>query len=85
MKNAVSEEVVAVEQVGGTEFADIQHLVAGTRGRKAMADGDADGGIWSASMVQGLIQDIPTVAELIDRIVADAEQIIKDRMSAMIH
>ena len=85
MKNAVSEEVVAVEQAGGTEFADIQHLVAGTRGRKAMADGDADGGIWSASMVQGLIQDIPTVAELIDRIVADAEQIIKDRMRAMIH
>jgi nitronate monooxygenase len=38
-----------------------------------MADGDTDGGIWSAGMVQGLIDDIPTVKELIDRIVSEAE------------
>ncbi len=84
MKNAVSEEVVAIEGKGGAKFEDIQHLVAGVRGRQAMADGDADGGIWSAGMVQGLIDDIPTVKELIDRIVADAEAIIRSRLGGMV-
>jgi nitronate monooxygenase len=84
MKNAVSDEVVAIERKGGAKFEDVQHLVAGVRGRKAMAEGDTDGGIWSAGMIQGLIHDIPTVKELIDRIVADAESIIKGRLESMI-
>lgn len=84
MKNAISTEVVDIEhREGGAEFSDIQHLVAGARGQKAMADGDPDGGIWSAGLVQGLIDDIPTVSELIDRIVADAEEIITDRLAKM--
>ena len=48
-----------------------------------MADGDTDGGIWSAGMVQGLINDIPTVKELIDGIVSDAESIIHGRLDRM--
>ncbi|MBR9833822.1 MAG: nitronate monooxygenase [Alphaproteobacteria bacterium] len=84
MKNAVSDEVVAIERKGGAKFEDVQHLVAGVRGRKAMAEGDTDGGIWSAGMIQGLIHDVPTVKELIDRIISDAEAIIKSRMSAMV-
>lgn len=84
MKNAVSEEVVAIERKGGATFEDVQHLVAGTRGRKAMADGDTEGGIWSAGMVQGLIDDIPTVKELIDRIVRDAEAIIASRLANLV-
>ena len=81
MKNKVSEEVVAIEAKGGAKFEDVQHLVAGVRGRKAMEEGDADDGIWSAGMIQGLIHDIPSVQELIDRIVSDAEEIIKKRMA----
>ena len=46
-------------------------------------EGDADGGIWSAGMVQGLIDDIPTVKELIDTIIADANAIINGRLAAM--
>ncbi|TNE37123.1 MAG: nitronate monooxygenase [Alphaproteobacteria bacterium] len=84
MKNAVSDEVVDIEGRGGAKFEDIQHLVAGVRGRKAMKEGDPDGGIWSAGMVQGLINDIPTVKELIDRIVADAEAIIKKRLDPLV-
>ncbi|MEZ5998117.1 MAG: nitronate monooxygenase family protein [Hyphomonas sp.] len=84
MKNAVSDEVVTIERKGGAKFEDVVHLVAGTRGRQAMADGDPDGGIWSAGMIQGLIHDIPTVKELIDRIVADAEAIIKGRLESMV-
>ena len=84
MKNKVSEEVVAIEAKGGAKFEDVQHLVAGVRGRKAMEEGDADDGIWSAGMIQGLIHDIPSVEELIDRIVADAEEIIKKGLNGVV-
>lgn len=84
MKNEVSSEVVDIEAKGDAEFGDVQHLVAGSRGQKAMKDGDPDGGIWSAGLVQGLIDDIPTVQELVDRIVADAEAIITARLSGMV-
>lgn len=84
MKNAVSDEVVAIEARGGAKFEDVQHLVAGARGREAMEVGDPDGGIWSAGQVQGLINDIPTVKELIDRIISEAEEIIKGRLGGVV-
>ena len=72
MKNAVSDEVVAMERrPGGVEFKDIHPLVAGARGRAALESGDPDGGLVWASQVLGLIDDIPTCAELIERIMAD--------------
>jgi NAD(P)H-dependent flavin oxidoreductase YrpB (nitropropane dioxygenase family) len=80
MKNAVSDEVVDIEQRGGATFEDVQPLVAGTRGRDAMQRGDTDGGIWSAGMVQGLIHDTPTVADLVSRIIAETEAIIDGRL-----
>jgi nitronate monooxygenase len=45
-----------------------------------MIDGEMDAGAWSCGMVVGLIKDIPTVKELIDRIMADAERIIRQRL-----
>ncbi|MEO0981938.1 MAG: nitronate monooxygenase family protein [Pseudomonadota bacterium] len=83
MKNAVSTEVVEIERAGGAKFEDVQHLVAGVRGRQAMADGDPDGGIWSAGQVQGLIDDIPTVKELVDRIMREAEEVIDQRLAGV--
>jgi NAD(P)H-dependent flavin oxidoreductase YrpB (nitropropane dioxygenase family) len=44
MKNEVSQAVVAIERKGGAKFEDVQALVAGTRGRDALANGDVDGG-----------------------------------------
>jgi nitronate monooxygenase len=67
-KNAVSDEVVAIERKGGAKFDDIKHLVAGVRGRTVLDGGDTDGGIWSAGQVQGLIDDIPSCGELVARI-----------------
>lgn len=81
--NAVSAEVVARE-AEGVEFSDIQHLVAGARGRKVFEDGDLDAGIWSAGQCQGLIDDVPTAAELVDRMMAEAESIITDRLAGMV-
>ena len=72
-KNKVSDEVVALEK-RGTTFEEVRPLVVGTRGKAAMASGAVDDGIVSAGMVIGLIHDIPTCAELLERIVADCRK-----------
>ena len=83
LKNAVSEEVVATERrPGGCEFEDIRHLVAGARGREALVDGKVDGGLVWASQVIGLIEDIPTCAELIERMVTDCRAAIDNGLKA---
>ena len=80
-KNKIADEVVAIErQDGATDFNDLKDLVKGTRGREAMANGDVDGGIWSAGMVQGLIDDIPSCKELIDRMMRDCETVVKEQL-----
>ena len=82
-KNAISDEVVGVLADGG-QFEDVRELVAGARGRKVYETGDLDAGIWSAGMVQGLIDDIPTCGELIGRIVSEAEEIITTRLAGFV-
>ncbi|MFM5916822.1 MAG: nitronate monooxygenase, partial [Novosphingobium sp.] len=68
----------------GKEFAAVADLVKGVRGRAGLQNGDTNHGIWSAGMIQGLIHDIPTCQELVTRIVADAETIIRQRLSGML-
>ena len=75
LKNAVSDEVVATERrPGGCEFADIQPLVAGARGRTALLSGEVDAGLVWAGQVVGLIDDIPTCDELLQRMVAQCRE-----------
>ncbi len=83
LKNAVSDEVVAMEKKGAA-FEDVRHLVAGARGRNAMQSGDVDAGIVSAGMVVGLIKDIPSCKELIERIVRECREALgsASRMAA---
>src|SRR5271170_4940962 len=59
-KNAISDQVVAIERKGGAKFEDVRELVAGTRGGSVLDLGDMDAGIGSAGQTQGLIHDIPT-------------------------
>ena len=81
--NTVSREVV--ERLSeGAVFEDVRHLVAGQRGKGVYETGDLDAGIWSVGQVQGLINDIPTVAELVERIVDGAVDIIESRLSGLI-
>lgn len=82
-RNSVSKEVNARLDAGG-QFEDVRELVAGTRGRRVYELGDPDFGIWTVGQVQGLIEDIPTVAELIDRIVTQADELIRERLGAVI-
>lgn len=74
-RNAVSEEVVQILDDGGV-FPDVQHLVSGARGKTVYEDGDSEAGVWSVGMVQGVINDIPTAGELIDRIMVDAHGLL---------
>ena len=83
-RNAVSREVVEIERRGGATIDDLKHLVAGQRGRVVYEGGDPDHGIWSAGMVQGLIHDVPTCAELVSRIVREAEALISRRLGGMV-
>ena len=84
-KNSIAEKVLEIEaQEGPTRFEDIQPLVQGTKGMELFDDGDLDKGIWSAGMIVGLIDDIPSCEELITRIVAEAEEIISQRLGQML-
>lgn len=75
LKNAVSDEVIAIERrAGGARFEDVRHLVAGQRGRAALESGDPDGGMVWAGQVVGMIDDIPTCAELIQRMVRECHE-----------
>ena len=79
-RNAISQEVVAIEKRGNATFADVKDLVAGTRGGVVYDSGDTDYGIWSAGQTQGLIHDIPSCKELVERIVTEATAIIRERL-----
>ncbi len=78
------ERLIAKEKELGADikFQDIMPEVAGVY-PKVMEDGDMEAGAWSCGMVAGLIHDIPTVQELVDRIMSKAEDIINDRLAGI--
>ena len=84
MTNAAVERLLVKEKELGANlsFADIIDEVAGVYPR-IMLEGDMDAGAWSCGMVAGLIHDIPTCKQLIDRIMSEAEGIIRDRLMGM--
>ncbi len=85
MTNAAVEELLRIEREKGADlkFEDIVEQVAGVYPR-IMREGDMDAGAWSCGMVAGLINDIPTCKELIDRIMAEAEAIIRQRLTGFL-
>ncbi len=83
-RNAISEEVVRIQQDSTKTIEDVRELVAGVRGRaNVLGAGDIDGGIWTVGQSQGLIHDIPTCKELVSRIMAQADSIIHQRLDRM--
>ncbi len=83
-RNAISQKVVEIEREGqkrgGAKFEEVRELVAGTRGKGVLETGDIDAGIWSAGQVQGLINDIPSCRDLVERIMSQAEDLIRTRL-----
>jgi len=84
-RNAVSEEVVKIQQDPTKTIEDVRHLVAGVRGRtNVMGQGDTDGGIWTVGQAQGLIHDIPSVAEMVKAVTKQAEEMLGARAKAFV-
>lgn len=85
LNNAGVERLLQKErEIGaGITFSDIAPEVAGVY-PKVMKEGDMDAGGWSCGMVVGLIHDIPTVQELLDRIMLEAETIINERFRPVV-
>ncbi|CAH0993097.1 NADH:quinone reductase [Sinobacterium norvegicum] len=83
-KNSVAEEVVSIEaRPGDTDFSDLQPLVAGVRGREQCIEGgDIEGGIWTVGMVMGVIDDIPSCDELLNRMVAEAKAVFAEKLAS---
>jgi NAD(P)H-dependent flavin oxidoreductase YrpB (nitropropane dioxygenase family) len=86
LTNVAVERLLEKERTLGKAitFADIAPEVAGVYPR-VMLEGEMDAGGWSCGMVAGLIHDIPTVQELIDRIMSEAEQIMRGRLAATLN
>ncbi len=84
LTNAAVERLLEIEKEKGADlkFEDIMQQVAGVYPR-IMMQGEMELGAWSCGMVAGLIHDIPTCKELIDRIMAEAKAIITDRLAKL--
>ena len=85
LANGAVQKILEKEKALGDEIqiTDIMDEVAGVY-PKIMQEGTMDAGAWSCGMVAGLIHDIPTCKELVERIVSDAEEIIKSRLSRFV-
>jgi len=84
LNNTAAQRLLARERELGDKLKieDIIDEVAGVYPR-IMLEGDMEAGVWSCGMVAGLIDDIPTCKELIERIMRDADALIKQRLSSM--
>jgi nitronate monooxygenase len=78
--NAVAKQAIEMERAG-KGIVEIGPVVTGSRGRVVYETGDLEHGIWSAGTSMGLIGDIPSCKELVERIVREAEAIIKGRLA----
>lgn len=77
VRNTISEQIVEISSREGAQFSDVAELASGQRGRQAvLAEGDMEGGMWWAGQTQGLIDSVGSVQDVIDQIVADAEEAI---------
>ena len=85
LNNAAVEKLLEKEAALGKEikFEDIMDEVAGVYPR-VMKDGEVEGGAWSCGMVAGLINDIPTCNELLERIMSEAESLIQGRLGGLL-
>ena len=75
LSNQISNEVIALEhRPGGSTYEDLRPLVAGARGRAALESGALDEGVVWAGQVVGLIHDIPSCDELLQRMISECRQ-----------
>ncbi|MGF6743456.1 NAD(P)H-dependent flavin oxidoreductase [Paraburkholderia atlantica] len=83
-RNSVAERVLELEHKEGATFADLKPLVSGERGKRMYETGDTEDGTFPAGLAIGLIEDIPTCAELVNRMVAEARALVHGRLTALV-
>jgi NADH:quinone reductase (non-electrogenic) len=83
-KNSVSDEVVRILSHPDATFEQVASLVRGARGRELLETGNLDAGLVWAGQSQGLIRDVPSVADLVERIVSDATRVIERSLRALL-
>lgn len=84
-RNSISEQIAEISQRPDAAFADVAELASGSRGRaKVLQDGDVEGGMWWASMAQGLITYVDTCEKIVADIVREAEEIMTRRLPALV-
>jgi nitronate monooxygenase len=82
IRNPVVDKVLEIEgREGDTKIEDLVPYVSGLVGKEMLEDGDMEKGIMSAGQSMGLVRDIPTCQELLDRIMAEAEEIINAKFA----
>ncbi|MCF8029077.1 MAG: nitronate monooxygenase family protein, partial [Desulfobacteraceae bacterium] len=82
LANPAADKVLEIEaKQGETKIEDIVPYVAGRVGKQMLEQGDMETGTLSTGQCMGLIRDVPGVAELLDRIVADAEKAVREKFS----
>jgi nitronate monooxygenase len=79
-KNSIVEQVLEIEAAGGG-IGQLAPLVSGQRGKLLLENGDMESGVWTAGSIMDHIDDIPSVGELVARIVAEAETVVKQLVS----
>lgn len=81
-RNSISEEILEISSRPGATFEDIAHLAAGARGReRVLAGGDMEGGVWWAGQSQGLIHEVLSAREVVESVVAEAEDVIVNQLA----
>lgn len=86
LRNRAVDEIIRIEaeKGGDTTIDDIRHLVTGAKGKLVLHEGRMDEAAWSCGMVAGLIHDVPSCDELIGRIMAEAHEIVRERLASFL-
>lgn len=80
LKNSVTLEALERERQGGATYQDLYPLIGAPRWMKAASEGDVEGGAFPAGLSVALINDVPKVADLMARIVSEAQAIVSQRL-----
>lgn len=83
LKNAATQKVLELESKGAT-LEEILKVTSGVNSEKVYYEGELDAGIAECGQSVGLVHDIPTVKEVINRIISGAEEIIKKKLMGMV-
>ncbi|MGC5023865.1 MULTISPECIES: NAD(P)H-dependent flavin oxidoreductase [unclassified Tsukamurella] len=85
VRNTISEQIVEIGERPGASFDDVAELASGARGRaNVLTEGRMEDGMWWAGQTQGLVEEVDTVAAVVDKVVADAEEIMTRRLPGLV-